>query len=216
MRSLYARCQAGKPAVAAYQTSCMPKLRSASAQLQQEVVSPTFSVAADTSVQPKHQARDQPDTALEVANKVVRRQRKRPQTDEVIPEGAATPDAALQQTPKKKAKVRKALLSTLWTEEDLIPLRLKVEKLFTQLNELYEDPPCPLNYNSPFQLLVAVILSAQVHHAVLMFTYGCHNTRQLVSPHVLSCRAQTRKSMRSHQPYSSWLLMHTAWQLRRY
>ena len=66
--------------------------------------------------------------------------------------------------PAKKAKARKALLATLWTEADLVPLRAKAEQLFDQLNELYIDPPCPLNYESPFQLLVAVILSAQVPH----------------------------------------------------
>ena len=62
----------------------------------------------------------------------------------------------------KKIKSRKALLDTLWSAEELIPLKAKTEQLYDQLNQLYVDPPCPLDYSTPFQLLVAVTLSAQV------------------------------------------------------
>ena len=62
----------------------------------------------------------------------------------------------------KKVKPRKALLPTLWSAEEQIPLKAKTEQLYDQLNQLYVDPPCPLDYSTPFQLLVAVILSAQV------------------------------------------------------
>ena len=36
-----------------------------------------------------------------------------------------------------------------------------VNKIFEYLNVLFPNPKCELNYNSPFQLLIAVILSAQ-------------------------------------------------------
>lgn len=62
----------------------------------------------------------------------------------------------------RKTKPRKALLNTLWSAEELIPLKTKTDKLYNQLNQLYADPPCPLDFSTPFQLLVAVILSAQV------------------------------------------------------
>ena len=35
-------------------------------------------------------------------------------------------------------------------------------KIYYQLNGLYPDPPIPLDHETPFQLLVAVVLSAQV------------------------------------------------------
>jgi hypothetical protein len=39
----------------------------------------------------------------------------------------------------------------------------KAERIRKQLNELYPNPPIPLDHQSHFQLLVAVMLSAQVH-----------------------------------------------------
>lgn len=78
---------------------------------------------------------------------------------------ASSPAAETRPTqapPARKAKSRKALLNTLWSAEELIPLRAKTEQLYDQLNQLYVNPPCPLDYSTPFQLLVAVILSAQV------------------------------------------------------
>ena len=36
-----------------------------------------------------------------------------------------------------------------------------IEKIFNYLNELYPNPQCELKYETPFQLLIAVILSAQ-------------------------------------------------------
>lgn len=37
----------------------------------------------------------------------------------------------------------------------------KAERILEQLNELYPDPPVPLDHDDPFTLLVAVLLSAQ-------------------------------------------------------
>lgn len=37
----------------------------------------------------------------------------------------------------------------------------RVEKIFTKLSEKYPDAHCELKHNTPFQLLVAVVLSAQ-------------------------------------------------------
>ncbi len=86
---------------------------------------------------------------------------------------ASGPDVAARPAAVKKAKVRKALLTTLWTEEDLLTLKVKAERLYDQLNQLYKDPPCPLIYQTPFQLLVAVILSAQVpgRTGIVVFTW---------------------------------------------
>lgn len=78
---------------------------------------------------------------------------------------ASSPVAELQpERPvlARTTKPRKALLNTLWSAEELIPLKSKTDQLYNQLNQLYVDPPCPLDFNTPFQLLVAVILSAQV------------------------------------------------------
>ncbi|MGB0333527.1 MAG: endonuclease III domain-containing protein, partial [Planctomycetota bacterium] len=37
----------------------------------------------------------------------------------------------------------------------------KAERILLQLEELYPDPPIPLDHRDPFTLLVAVLLSAQ-------------------------------------------------------
>ena len=87
---------------------------------------------------------------------------------------ASGPDGTAKSAAVKKAKVRKALLTTLWTEEDLLPLKVKAERLYDQLNQLYKDPPCPLTYQTPFQLLVAVILSAQVPGKTDIFIFTWH------------------------------------------
>lgn len=73
--------------------------------------------------------------------------------------------------PPKKLKARKALLNTLWSQEELTSLKAKSEQLYKQLNQLYTNPPCPLNYATPFQLLVAVILSAQVQTELCCLPY---------------------------------------------
>lgn len=78
---------------------------------------------------------------------------------------ASSPVAQLQPEQPvlaRKTRPRKALLNTLWSAEELIPLKAKTDQLYNQLNQLYVDPPCPLDFSTPFQLLVAVILSAQV------------------------------------------------------
>lgn len=74
----------------------------------------------------------------------------------------AAPIQPERPVPARKTKPRKALLDTLWSSEELTPLKAKTGQLYEQLNQLYVDPPCPLDYSTPFQLLVAVILSAQV------------------------------------------------------
>ena len=97
--------------------------------------------------------------------------------DEPVNEAAkitSAPDVAARPAAMKKAKVRKALLTTLWTEEDLLPLKVKAERLYDQLNQLYKDPPCPLIYQTPFQLLVAVILSAQVPGKTDIVVFAWH------------------------------------------
>ena len=48
-----------------------------------------------------------------------------------------------------------------------IPLHAQASRISQQLNALYPDPPIPLDHKTPFQLLVAVVLSAQVCHARL-------------------------------------------------
>eukprot|EP00193_Tetraselmis_chui_P009684 CAMPEP_0177771426 /NCGR_PEP_ID=MMETSP0491_2-20121128/11578_1 /TAXON_ID=63592 /ORGANISM="Tetraselmis chuii, Strain PLY429" /LENGTH=345 /DNA_ID=CAMNT_0019288959 /DNA_START=133 /DNA_END=1170 /DNA_ORIENTATION=- len=45
--------------------------------------------------------------------------------------------------------------------DDSAALKKKAAKLARQLNTLYPNPPIPLDHESPFQLLVAVVLSAQ-------------------------------------------------------
>ena len=60
---------------------------------------------------------------------------------------------------KKKAKAR--LLATLTPAEALPELQKKAMRIYDQLMALYIDPPCPLDHKNSFQLLVAVILSAQ-------------------------------------------------------
>ena len=108
------------------------------------------------------------------------RKRIRPaaSADEPVNEAAkidSGPDVAAKPAAVKKPKVRKALLTTLWTEEDLLPLKVKAERLYDQLNQLYKDPPCPLTYQTPFQLLVAVILSAQVPGKTDMLVFAWHH-----------------------------------------
>ena len=50
-------------------------------------------------------------------------------------------------------------------------LRRAFLQIFLELMEMYEDPPCPLNFDNPFQLLCSVILSAQVYHCPSMLYY---------------------------------------------
>lgn len=56
------------------------------------------------------------------------------------------------------AKSPKAAQATLQLTPDLLA---KAKKLQLKLNQLYPDPPIPLDHSSSFQLLVAVVLSAQ-------------------------------------------------------
>ena len=100
---------------------------------------------------------------------------------------ASGPDVAARPAAVQKAKVRRALLTTLWTEEDLLPLKVKAERLYDQLNQLYKDPPCPLIYQSPFQLLVAVILSAQVPGKTGIVVFTWHQQPAACSACILWC-----------------------------
>jgi endonuclease III len=60
-------------------------------------------------------------------------------------------------TPLKKATPKKPATAITPTAE----LLQKAQRIAEQLNELYPSPPIPLDHSSTFQLLVAVILSAQ-------------------------------------------------------
>lgn len=64
--------------------------------------------------------------------------------------------------------------------EDLARLQAKASRIYDQLLELFVDPPCPLDHNTSFQLLVSVILSAQVQ----MF-YSNQHLRVLIACHRL-------------------------------
>ena len=146
----------------------MPRLRSADLPAQQRPLQHSTAHAAIKDTVVNHVQSQEHSQVEQRTNKGAKKQQKRSSSNKagkatlaaLVSE--ATPEPAVQPTPKKRAKVRKALLSTLWSTEDIATLQTKVERLYTQLNELYEDPPCPLNYDSPFQLLVAVVLSAQV------------------------------------------------------
>lgn len=70
-------------------------------------------------------------------------------------------DVMIESTPKKLKKQKSKSLETSISEEDLPELRAKAVKIYDKLMELYEDPPCPLDHKNDFQLLVAIILSAQ-------------------------------------------------------
>ena len=72
---------------------------------------------------------------------------------------ADRPAAAATQI-KKKVKVAKNRPSI--ATADLSKLQTKADRIYHELMELFEDPPCPLDHQSSFQLLVSVILSAQV------------------------------------------------------
>eukprot|EP00878_Enallax_costatus_P017691 GHUV01018587.1.p1 GENE.GHUV01018587.1~~GHUV01018587.1.p1 ORF type:complete len:242 (+),score=54.90 GHUV01018587.1:214-939(+) len=67
--------------------------------------------------------------------------------------GRADPPSAKKATPSKWQRVAAAAVSQSQLE--------KARKIAEQLNELYPNPPIPLDHNSTFQLLVAVMLSAQ-------------------------------------------------------
>jgi endonuclease-3 len=60
-------------------------------------------------------------------------------------------------TPLKKATPKKPATAITPTAE----LLQKAQRIAEQLNHLYPSPPIPLDHSSTFQLLVAVILSAQ-------------------------------------------------------
>lgn len=73
--------------------------------------------------------------------------------------GADRPGA---DAPKIKKKVKVNRLQPSVSATDLPHLQAKAERIYKILMDLFEDPPCPLDHKSSFQLLVSVILSAQV------------------------------------------------------
>ena len=140
----------------------MPILRSKTAAALTERPK-TEAQSSTRGLQPRLNAQDQV-AVLETITKVKAFQqsssKKRARSATSAAQSVNAPIAKLE--PVKKSKPRKALLSTLWTAEELVPLKAKADQLYEQLNQLYIDPPCPLDYSTPFQLLVSVILSAQV------------------------------------------------------
>lgn len=66
-------------------------------------------------------------------------------------------NAAGKDTAAKKSTPRKSAIANTPTPE----LRQKAQKIAEQLQQLYPSPPIPLDHSTSFQLLVAVILSAQ-------------------------------------------------------
>jgi hypothetical protein len=79
----------------------------------------------------------------------------------VVIEESTVEDVQVEVSEKKGKKGKKKALESTIPEADLPVLRAKASKIYNKLMELYENPPCPLDHNSDFQLLVAIILSAQ-------------------------------------------------------
>ena len=65
------------------------------------------------------------------------------------------PIPKLTPTPKKKKPIPQVSV-------DVTTLQPKAQGISEKLKELYPKPPIPLDHGNPFQLLVAVMLSAQV------------------------------------------------------
>ncbi|KAG2454382.1 hypothetical protein HYH02_001405 [Chlamydomonas schloesseri] len=70
------------------------------------------------------------------------------------------PSLAPTPTPSKK-KMRPLPATPSFQAASLTSLREKAARIQAQLAQLYPNPPIPLTHASPFQLLVAVMLSAQ-------------------------------------------------------
>ena len=49
----------------------------------------------------------------------------------------------------------------------------KAEKIAVMLEEFYPETPVPLDHENPFQLLVAVLMSAQTHRFESQRSYSC-------------------------------------------
>lgn len=62
----------------------------------------------------------------------------------------------------KKKRSKAALDPSGFVQNDILSIRNKASRIASQLDGLYPNPKVPLDSASPFQLLVAVILSAQV------------------------------------------------------
>lgn len=79
-------------------------------------------------------------------------------------------------SPVKKKKIKALITKTSFPLSlDINSLKDKALKIHSQLLEIYGDPPCPLDHTSPFQLLVSVILSAQVSVSIPTRLPSCSN-----------------------------------------
>lgn len=107
-----------------------------------------------------------------VANAVQRRSKGSRQSAAVlIREDVATNGSIVQMTesveiavesaPKRAKKQKSKVLECSIAEEELPKLRQKAAKIHDKLMALYDDPPCPLDHQNHFQLLVSIMLSAQ-------------------------------------------------------
>jgi hypothetical protein len=94
-------------------------------------------------------------TASVIVDEVVRTDRK------TIIENAESIGVIVETTTKKSKKQKSRALEVSISDNELPTLRAKAAKIYEKLMELYEDPPCPLDHENDFQLLVAIILSAQ-------------------------------------------------------
>jgi hypothetical protein len=92
----------------------------------------------------------------------------------VVIEESTVEDLQVEVSEKKVKKGKKKALESTLSEADLPALRAKASKIYSKLMELYENPPCPLDHKNDFQLLVAIILSAQsTDKKVCMKTSTC-------------------------------------------
>ncbi|KAK9842674.1 hypothetical protein WJX74_000520 [Apatococcus lobatus] len=82
-------------------------------------------------------------------------------TARLKPAPDVSPVSLSKTTKKPSRKTPKRLRETLISIDNLPAIKTKAARIASILDGLYDDPPCPLNYETPFQLLVAVILSAQ-------------------------------------------------------
>lgn len=70
-------------------------------------------------------------------------------------------EIAVEKAPNRPKKQKIKVLECSIAEEELPKLREKAAKIHDKLMALYDDPPCPLDHQNHFQLLVSIMLSAQ-------------------------------------------------------
>jgi endonuclease-3 len=78
-------------------------------------------------------------------------------------ENGVTPPASFQSQPKRKVSMKKVVEKpvSINVKTNETTLREKAAEISKRLNILYPNPPIPLHHESGFQLLCAVVLSAQ-------------------------------------------------------